>query len=60
MTKDEQLVSTTNTLANAVALTVGVAMKVSGDTAAEVKDVTSDIYELVGAKIQQRLAPLGE
>lgn len=60
MTREEQLVATTNTLANAVALTVGVAMKVSGDTAAEVQDVTSDIYELVGAKIQQRLAPLGE
>lgn len=60
MTREEQLVATTNTLANAVALTVGVAMKVSGDTTAEVGEVTSDIYELVGAKIQQRLAPLGE
>jgi len=60
MTRDEQLVATTNTLANAVALVVGVATKVSGDTTAEVGEVTSDIYELVGAKIQQRLTPLGE
>lgn len=60
MTRDEQLVATTNTLANAVALVVGVATKVSGDTTAEVREVTPDIYELVGAKIQQRLSPLGE
>lgn len=60
MTKEEQHVATTNTLANAVALVVGVAMKVGGQTTAEVGDATDDIYELVGAKIQQKLAPLGE
>lgn len=60
MTKDEQRVASTNTLANMVALVCGVAVKIGGETMTEAGQVTDELQELVGAKLQQKLAPLGE
>lgn len=60
MNKQEQMTQSVNTFANMITLIAGVAVKVGGDAMAESKDATDNVEELIGSKIQKKLAPYGE
>jgi len=57
MTKDEQVLQTTSCLANMIAVVAATATEVAGETMELPEATKVETAQLIGAKLQKKLAP---